>query len=194
MKNTLLVSDDLIKDRTSIHTNIDAKLIYPDIKACQDMFIAPILGSALFLKLQLLIEQNTISDAANADYKLLLDEYIADALMYYVVAQLPITMSYQIWNKGVVRKLGQDTELPSKTELDAVSDIYKNRAEFYANRLKLFVIQYAPTKYKEYLNPGSTIDTIIPKQESFTMPVYLGDEQSNPFCNRGRFNGQPYTE
>jgi hypothetical protein len=50
-KNVLLISVDTIKERTPIHDNVDEKLIYPEIKLAQDMFIHPILGTALYDKL-----------------------------------------------------------------------------------------------------------------------------------------------
>jgi hypothetical protein len=202
--NVLLVSDTIIKERTSIHGNIDPKLIYPEIKFAQDSKILPILGTALYEKLQTLISDGTIiSDVANADYKDLLDKYIIDALMYYTLAELPINLSFQIWNKGVVRKQGQDTELPSMSEIVAIGQNFQKKAEYYGNRLKLYVIQNANAKFKEYLNPGSTIDTVVPEQNTFTMPMFLGNidddfnsdyNKENPYNNRGGFNGQPYKE
>lgn len=192
--NTLLVNDQMIKDRTVIHGNIDPKLIYPDVKVAQDMYILPILGTGLYDKLQGLINNNTINDPGNADYKLLIDKYIIDALIYYTLSELPTSISFQFWNKGVIRKVGQDTELPSMQDLVDISYKYKNRAEFYATRLRDYLRATASaTKYPEYLNPGSTSDTITPGQTTFTMPVYLGDDD-NPYCNPGGFNGQPYHE
>lgn len=194
-KDILLVSDTMIKDRTAIHGNIDPKLIYPDIKVAQDMYILPILGTALYDKLQTLISSGDISQAGNVNYKNLIDKYLCDALIYFTLSELPTTISYQFWNKGVVRKQGESTELPTMSELIDLSNKYKNRAEFYAERLRLYIIQNAVQMFPEYLNPGATIDTITPEQRSFTMPVYLGDEgRDNPFCNPGGFNGQPYSE
>jgi hypothetical protein len=195
-RDVLLVSDTMIKDRTAIHGNIDPKLIYPDIKVAQDMYILPILGTALYEKLQTIIADGTItSDAAKINYKNLIDKYLCDALMYYTLSELPTTISYQFWNKGVLRKQGESTELPSMSELIDLSNKYKNRAEFYAERLRLYVIQNASTMFTEYLNPGSTIDTVTLEQRAFTNPVYLGDDgRDNPYCNPGGFNGQPYQE
>lgn len=192
--NVLLISDTMIKERTVIHGNIDPKLIYPDIKVAQDMYIQPILGSALYTKLQAIISDGTItSDAANVNYKNLIDKYLCDALMYYTLSELPTTISYQFWNKGVLRKGGDDTAAPTMSELIDISNKYKDRAEFYAQRMRLYVVQNAPTMFPEYLNPGSTIDTITPEQRNFSMPVYLGGED-NPYYNPGGFNGQPYSE
>jgi hypothetical protein len=103
----------MIKERTAIHGNIDPKLIYPDIKVAQDMYILPVLGSSLYFKLQELIQNNDINDGAYSAYKTLIDIYIVDALIYYCLSELPTTISYQFWNKGVMRKQGLDTDLRS---------------------------------------------------------------------------------
>jgi len=186
----LLISDVMIKDRTQIHGNIDPKLIYPDIKVAQDIFIHPILGTALYNKLQTIINNGTItSDAALINYKNLLDRYIVDTLMWYVLADLSLTLSYQFWNKGVLRKQGEETELPSETEILSIGNKYKNRAEYYANRLRLYLRQNADTMFTEYLNPGNGIDDINPANKSFTMPVYLGDECCNNLTFEEKYQG-----
>ena len=174
--NILLVSDTMIKERTVIHGNIDPKLLYPDIKVAQDMYILPLVGSALYDKLQTLISNNTIGDAGNSSYKLLLDKYIADALIYYTLSDLPTTLSYQFWNKGVQRKQSDNSQLPSMSELIDISNKYKTRAEYYANQGRLYLRQNASQLFPEYLNPGSGIDTTRPEHKSYTMPIYLGDD------------------
>ncbi len=176
--NILLISDTMIKERTAIHGNIDPKLIYPDIKVAQDMYILPVLGTALYNKLQTLISDGTISDAGNVNYKNLIDKYLVDALMYYTLSELPTTISYQFWNKGVVRSQGENTSLPSMSELIDLSNKYKDRAEFYSNRLRLWIRQNAHEMFTEYLNPGNTSDTITPEQRSFTNPIWLGDDNN----------------
>lgn len=174
--NILIASDEMIKDRTAIHGNIDPKLIYPDIKVAQDMYIHPILGSALYNKLLTIIGDGTITSSAPLlPYKTLVDNYIVDALIYYTLAELPTTISFQFWNKGVVRKQGIDTDLPSFDELISLQNKYRNRAEFYANRLRLYLQQNAATLFAEYLNPGNGIDDMNPSHRAFTMPVFLGD-------------------
>lgn len=195
-QNILLISDVMIKERTAIHGNIDPKLIYPDLKYAQDAYINPILGTALYEKLQLLISNNTISTPGFEDYKGLIDIYVSDALIYYTLAQLPETLSFQLWNKGVVRKQGENTELPSMTEILSVATRFKHRAEYYANRMKLFLLDQSARlqKFPEYTQPGSQVDTIAPEMRQFSMPIYLGDPdgRDNPWCNPGGFNGQPY--
>jgi hypothetical protein len=193
-KNVLLISVEILKERTDIHGNIDPKLIYPHIKYVQDAYIKPITGTALFDKIQTLINDGSISVGGNADYKYLIDEYLIDTMIWYVKSELQVDSSYQTWNKGVVRKQGENTELPSMSELIDLANRCKNKGEYYANRMRLFLIDQSSRehKYPEYTNPGSTVDTITPDQRQFTMPIYLGDADCNPYCNPGGFNGQPY--
>ena len=44
MKDILFISPENIYERTQIHSNIDSKMIVPEIKVCQDMYILPLLG------------------------------------------------------------------------------------------------------------------------------------------------------
>jgi len=181
--NILLISDSMIKERTAIHGNIDPKMIYPDIKVAQDMYIHPVLGSALYNKILSDIGAGTLA----GNYKNLVDVFIVDALIYYTLMILPQTISYQFWNKGVVRKQGVDTELPSMSDLVDLSNNYKNRAEFYSNRLRLYLKQNAASMFPEYLNPGNGVDDMNPQNKSFTLPVYLGDD-----CGCGKSYEEKY--
>jgi hypothetical protein len=170
-RNTLLISPQMLKDRTSVHSNIDEKLLFPEIKVCQDMFIHPILGTALYDKIISEIEAASIT----GDYKNLLDNYIVDALCYYTLSKLPLSLSYQFWNKGVVRKQGDSTELPGIDELDSLRNEYKLRGEWYGERLSKYLVENASTTVlPEYLEGNDTIDTINPSSTAFTSPIYLG--------------------
>jgi len=187
--NTLLLSDEMIKERSIVHGNTDPKLIYPDIKIAQDMYILPIIGTALYDKIQARI--NAADWVGYTNYKSLLDNYIVDALVNYTLMQLPMSVSYQFWNKGMVRKNGQDTELPTMSELMDISNRYKERGEFYGNRLKMYLRQNGTLLFPEYFQPGTGVDTIYPDQNTFTMPIFLGDDCG---CKeeRNKTQNQPY--
>lgn len=172
--NTLLLSVQILKDRTAIHGNIDEKLIYPEIKAAQDRYVHPILGTALYNKI---VSDITSTGTTTGAYKTLLDSYIVDTLLYYILSELPMALPFQFWNKGVLRKNGDDTELPTMSELADLGNFYRDRAEWYAERLTGYLKATATSSVlPEYLSPGDTIDTIVPTADSFTMPVYLGEE------------------
>lgn len=169
--NTLFISVQGIKDRTGLHANVDEKLVLPEIKTAQDMYILPTLGSTLYNRLQAGITANNL----NANEVILLNNYIADCLIYYVMSELPMGLSYQFYNKGLLRKSGDNTENPSMQDMIDVANRYRTRAEFYKQRVIKYLRQNN-TLYPEYLNFTSGIDTIVPDLEGYTTSLYLDDD------------------
>lgn len=171
-KNVLLISPEMIKERTAIHTNIDDKLLFPTIKVCQDMFIHPLLGTTLYNKIVTEVEAGSIT----GDYKTLLDDYIIDSLCWYVLSKAIFDVTYQMWNKGVVKKQGDSTDLLGTDELEALRNEYKNRAEYYGERLTTYLQAYSTTDFiPEYLITTGRCDDVTPQTMAYDIPVYLGD-------------------
>jgi hypothetical protein len=115
-KNILLISDTIIKERSIVNGNTDPKLIYPDIKVAQDMYVLPILGTALFNKIQDAVAANDWTGLTN--YKTLLDDYIIDTLVNYTQAELPMG-SYQFTNKErnhilIIREVKYENSTPKQ--------------------------------------------------------------------------------
>ena len=104
-RNILFISVQNIKERTSLHANIDEKLILPEILTCQDMFMLPALGSALYNRIQ----DGIVANNLNANEITLLDTYLAPTLVYFVMSEMPQALSYQFYNKGLLRKSGENT-------------------------------------------------------------------------------------
>lgn len=174
--NSLMISADILKERMAIHDNIDEKLLYPDIKVAQDMYIHPILGTALYDKIVGDINASGIYQPADVNYKNLLDNYIIDALCYYTMSRLPVAISFQFWNKGVVRKTGDNLEPADMLDLVSLSNTYLKTAEWYGERLTKYLQQSVSLQiFPEYSQPGTGIDTIIPEPSAFTLPIYLGE-------------------
>ena len=171
-RNILFVSVNTIKERTGVHNNLDEKLINPEILASQDMYILPCLGTALYNRLQDGIQNDNLSSLESE----ILDTYITPALVYYVLSELPMGLSYQFYNKGLIRKSGDGQENPSASDMIDVADRYKSRAEFYKQRLVKFLKEKAVKGLLNlYLNPGNTIDTMIPENQAYTTSIWLGD-------------------
>jgi hypothetical protein len=173
-KNTLFISVQSIKDRTGLHANVDEKLVLPEIKTAQDMYILPALGSALYNELQTAVDTNTYTNLQTT----LLDDYIVDTLIYFVMSELPQGLSFQFYNKGLLRKSGENQENPSMQDMIDVANRYKARAEFYKQRLIKYLKQNNAL-YPNYLNFGSGIDSIKPDNEGYTVSMYLGDACCN---------------
>ena len=180
-KNTLFISVQSIKDRTGLHANVDEKLVLPEIKTAQDMYILPALGSALYNELQTAVDTNTYTNLQTT----LLDDYIVDTLIYFVMSELPQGLSFQFYNKGLLRKTGENQENPSMQDMIDVANRYKARAEFYKQRLIKYLKQNNAL-YPNYLNFGSGIDSIKPDNEGYTVSMYLGDA----CCNDDDYEGK----
>jgi len=170
-KNTLFISVQNIKDRTGLHANVDEKLVLPEIKTAQDMYILPALGSGLYNELQTAINANTLTGLQTS----LLNDYVADALIYFVLSELPQGLSFQFYNKGLLRKSGDNTENPSMQDMIDVANRYKTRAEFYKQRLIKYLRQNQ-SSFPTYLNFGSGIDAIRPDANGYSVSMWLGDE------------------
>ena len=171
--NILFISVDTIKDRTGLHNNVDDKLILPEIKAAQDIYILPALGSALYNRLQDGINNNNLTQAEIT----LMNDYIVDTLVNFVLSELPQGLSFQYYNKGLLRKTGENFESPSMQDMIDIANRYRGRAEYYKQRLiKYLKEQSAQGNFPLYLNPGSGIDTVRPEHDGYHSTIFLGDD------------------
>lgn len=191
MKNTLFISVNTIKERTGLHSNVDDKLILPEIQTAQDMYILPLLGSNLYERLQ----NGIVADDLNADEVILLDDFVTTTLMYFVLSELPVGLSYQMFNKGIMRKTSDHGLNPDMQELIDVANRYRARAEFYKQRTIKFLRQNAASgKYPQYVNFGVGIDKIRPERDAYQASMWLGDDinynNSHPISFEERYQGQ----
>lgn len=187
MRNTLFIGANTIKERTAVHSNIDDKSIMSEIKTAQDMFILPALGTALYNRLQDGVDNANLTIQETA----LLDNYITDTLVYFVLSELPVGLSYQFYNKGLVRKSSENTDVPSMTELVDIANRYRIRAEYYKQRMIKFLRANANgSLFPEYLNPGSGIDTIIPERDGYQASIWLGNDTDCRMSLEKRYQGK----
>lgn len=189
MKNICFINVNTIKERSALHSNVDDKLILPEILTAQDMYILPSLGSALYDRLQDGIDQNNLT----ADEVDLLDNFITNALVYYTLSELPVGLSYQFYNKGLIRKTSDNTDTPNMQDLIDVANRYRTRAEFYTERLIKHLKQVSSTsdKFQEYVNYGSGVDIIKPERDAYKASIWLGDDSScTPMSFEERYQGE----
>ena len=82
-QKALFITINDLKRKSIIDGNVDADKLIQFIEVAQDTHIQNYLGGLLYKKLQTLIINDTISDAANSDYKSLLDDYIKPMLVWF---------------------------------------------------------------------------------------------------------------
>jgi hypothetical protein len=168
--NILFISVDTIKDRSGLHLNVDEKLVKGEIKAVQDMYILPALGTALYDRLQAGINGNNLTQLEVT----LLNDYIVDTLVNFTLAELPQGLSFQFYNKGLLRKSGENFENPSMQDMIDIANRYRSRAEFYKQRLIKYLRQNI-VDFPLYSNYGSGIDAIKPERDAYNSTIWLGD-------------------
>lgn len=187
-KNILFISEQKLKDSSMLSDNVDPKLLLPTVKAVQDRYLHTMLGTALYTKLQADVDAGTVT----GDYKILLDDYITDTLVWYTLTEMPMPLQYKMINKGVITRTGEAIQTVSFTEVQNLMDYCRNWAQWYAQRTIDYLCANS-TKYPEYVNPGSTPDTIHPDYTQYTCGIPLGPirrHEGHTFEERYQGNGQ----
>lgn len=176
--NTLFISEETLKSRTGISEAIDGKQIKPHIKIAQDLMIQSALGSPLYLRLQSGIEAGNL----NVNETTLLDNYVTDCHIWYTMSLLPMALGYQFFAKGVLQKTAEESQTPTRADLELIASNYKQTAEFYKQRMINYLRQNY-SLYAEYYNFTAGYDTIFPELKAYTSPIWLGSLQPG-YSNR----------
>jgi hypothetical protein len=120
MKALFITVKDL-KAKSIISGSTDADKLIHYIEVAQDIHIQNYLGGRLYDKLQLLITSGDIDLVANADYKLLRDEYIKPMLIWFTQSEyLPFSM-FKIDNGGVSKHKGESDDFVDFGDIDRMT-------------------------------------------------------------------------
>lgn len=171
-RNILFLSEQYIKDNSFVSENVDPKHIMPMVKPVQDLKIHHLLGSALYKKLQDYVDAQDTTPIPE-DYRVLLEDYLQDTLLWYVLAHLPIPLQMKLVNKGVIQQADQFIQVSSSTDRKEFSDECEHFAEWYAQRA-IEYLRANTAKYPDYLNPGSGCDTIQPDRTQYRTGIFMG--------------------
>lgn len=168
--DALWLDEDYLMDNSVIAINSDMKVVTPNIIFAQDAYIKPLLGTTLFNIVQAEINAQVFTTRITT----LLNEYIYKVLMNYTLAESSADFAIRWMNKGLMKKSSENSNPADSDELKFTHDRFKNRAEIFEARAKLFLIQNYLI-YPEYYNGNANIDEIRPNKDSFRTGIYLGD-------------------
>lgn len=138
--NVLLVGEDYIKSNSPISNNLDDKYLLPSIAHAQRSQLEETIGTQLLKKLQELVGTSTIDDEGNEHYKILLDDYIQDYLMYLAIADVVVSTSFKISNFGLNRTDDEKVYSASYSEVMQLKSYLLDKANFCRFRLQRFLI------------------------------------------------------
>jgi hypothetical protein len=173
MSVALFINEQYIKDNSPINGNVDDKYIRSTIILCQKVYILPILGTALYNEISTQINSGNV----NQDNTTLLNDYLVDVLLYYVLCEGIALFTYKIENKSVVKKNSENSSPIDSEEVAMLRDMYKDKAEYFAERTTKYLRANATlTKFANYLDAGSDIDTIHPNNGNYTTGWVFDDK------------------
>jgi hypothetical protein len=181
----IFISEQALKDNSIINENVDMKVLLPVIKLAQEKFMLPILGTGLYNEIKAQVSAVTVS-VLN---KTLLDDYIQPALIWWIMAEAPMPLTYKFMNKSVATRSSENASPASLNDLLKLEERFKDNAQWYSQRITNYLLANH-TLYPLYLSPGNTIDTIIPKKTMYSTGMYLGStiNKNLPFSDRFQGN------
>ena len=168
----LFLSEQTLKQRSVLQDNVDMKVVTPTIIEVQEFYILPIIGTSLYNELKTQIAANTVS-VAN---KVLLDTYITNTMIWYMRLELPLVMNFKYFNKAVGVQNADNMIPANMSEIRDIMDEARNKAQVYAERLRLFLLANT-TAYPLYLTQTNVgIDTIFPQGNNYNSGLVLGND------------------
>ena len=177
MTRGLFISEEFVKNGSPVDENVDMKKINPVIWQCQTQYIQSVLGSVLYNDLVAKVIAGTL---AGDDLKLV-DEYIADALMYWVMYEVQIPLLFNFRNKSTATNNSDYSQPIGTKELSRIENRFKDKAEFFSERITNYLCANTAL-YPLYMTATSS-DDVIPEIAKPTVSVFLGDTYK-PKCNK----------
>lgn len=169
--NVLLVTIKEIKDNSIISGNTDPDKMIQFAKAAQDIHIQNYLGGKLYNKLQQLVLSGDIDDAANVNYKNLLDNYVKKMLIWFAQADYIPFSAFNISNGGVFKHRSENSDTATMDEINDLAARAMQKAEFYSTRFMRHMDYYSYL-YPEYVT--STNEEMYPDKDVNFGGLYLG--------------------
>lgn len=160
----LLVSEQRMKQWTSLDENVRVEDITPFIINAQDIYIQDTLGTKFYDRLK----DGVINDDLNSDEQHLLNEYVAKSLMQYALYMMLPTIKYKIVEKGIVSGTSEETAATTLDELKYLRQSVLDTAEFYNKRLIEYLCDN-PGMFPDYDAPGT--DGMYPNKQN---PYFSG--------------------
>ena len=139
MTNILLISEDTLKTYSHLNDNVFGKSLTPAIITAQDIYLQKFLGSCLYKKVLELVKSGEIRNENYAMYKELLDNYIANFLIYQTLANLVPEISTKITNMGLVVSNDEHVQNVTQGERDLVMGQYQKYADAYCKMMQDFL-------------------------------------------------------
>ena len=136
MTETLIISEAKLRQFTDINDAVDSALIKNNVRTAQDIHLQRIIGTKLYDKIMSDIDASTLS----GNYLTLVNDYIADFLIYATYYETLESIYLRPRNNGLLQPTGGENSI----EVDR--GIYEmkrqsvlNKMEYYGDRLANYI-------------------------------------------------------
>ena len=166
----LLISEKYVKENSEIDENVDMKYILPTIWYCQKQYLENTLGTPLFDDLLAKIIAGTLA----GNDLILVDAYIADALLMWVRMEVQIPLLYKLRNKSVAKNNSEFSQPIDYQEHRYLKDDYKTKAVFFSKRLDEYLCYSVGQNLFPLYTTYTQSDEVRATPTKATVSVYLG--------------------
>jgi hypothetical protein len=158
MAYVLFISEERLKDATTIGLNVDPALLLPYIKQAQKLYIETKLGTDLNNHLKDLIVAGTVNDAGNEAYATLLNDYIAEVLPSYCLWMAVPFLRYKIENGNIYSKTSETGTALTTEEAQQLRNEVLNTAEYYMERMVDYIRNNTSSFPQYSTNTGADVN------------------------------------
>jgi len=147
--NVLLISEQRLKDNTSINDNVDSSELRFSIQMAQNIFLQESLGTNLFEKILSLVQTSNIDLAGNINYKELLNNFIQPMLIQYSFYLSLDNFFVKFVNVGLQSFRSEQSNPIGIKEFTYLKNNARDQAQFLDNLLRRHLV-FESSKYPEY--------------------------------------------
>ena len=189
-ETVLLVSEQRMKEWTSLDNNIRIDVLTPSILNAQEIYIQDTLGTPFFNRLKEGVRLNDLT----VDESDFLRDYVGPTLMQYALYLIMPNLKYKFVEKGIVSGASEETTGTTLEELKYLRETALDTAQFYDERMKENLkdfpnrfpiyktwntIGMAPNKQNTYF---SGLQTNIPRRNDLWIYADCGTD-CDPDCS-----------
>lgn len=167
MAVAIWISTDYFKTVTHTSNDLDENKLQNSIKAVQDLYVQPVLGTDLYNKINSDITGSTLT----GNYQTLVNTWVAPYLAWQTLGDAVKFWAVRIGNGGVFRRSGETSTALDQGEISALTNAAKQKAEFYKARL-ISYLQHNNSLFPEYSSNSN--EDISPRNHNHSSAIYLG--------------------
>jgi hypothetical protein len=148
MDTVLLVSEQRMKQWTSLDNNIRIDVLTPSIIQAQDLYIQDTLGTPFYKRLK----EGVIANDLTANESAFLKDLVGPCLIQYALYLLLPSLKYKMVEKGILNGTSEETQSTTLDEMKYLREGALDTAQFYNQRM-LEYLKDNPGMFALYTNP-----------------------------------------